>query len=392
MRDSDLLSVGRVALVHDFLLDVRGAERVFEAICDTWPDADVFTAVYDEHGTEGRFAHRRIHTSFLQRARPTARTFRALLPLYPYAVEAFDLREYDLVVSSASAWAHGVIVDEQAVHICYCHNPFRYAWNAREPTLAEHGPFMRAGLRVLFNRWRQWDWIAAQRVDRYIANSDTTRRRIKRYYGRDATVLHPPIDLDRFASDGPVGDYYLVVSELMPHKRISVAVDAFNRLRQPLVVVGDGPDARRLRRMAGPTVRFEGRVPDGRVAELMRSCRALVVTATEEFGIAAVEAQAAGRPVVALADGGARETVRDGETGMLYAPDDPGALAAAVSGFEPLGVDPEVCVSNATRFGTDRFRDGLADVVSATVAEAPAPHRARRRAAPRRPPRLLVRA
>jgi glycosyltransferase involved in cell wall biosynthesis len=391
MRDSDSIGSRRVALVHDFLLDVRGAERVFEAICRVWPDADVFTAVYDEAGTEGRFAHRRIHTSFLQRARPTAGTFRALLPLYPYAVEAFDLREYDLVISSSSAWAHGVIVDEQAVHVCYCHNPFRYAWNAREGTLADHGPVMRAGLRVLFNRWRQWDWIAAQRVDRYAANSETTQRRIKRYYGRDATVLHPPIDLARFAPGKPVGDYHLVVSELMPHKRINVAIDAFNRLRRPLVVVGDGPDARRLRRMAGPTIRFEGRVPDARVAELLESCRALVVTATEEFGIAAVEAQAAGRPVVALAEGGARETVQDGETGILYSPDDPGALASAIAGFDALAVDSEACVANAARFGTDRFRDGLRGVVDETVASAPAPHRARRRAAPRRPPRLLVR-
>jgi glycosyltransferase involved in cell wall biosynthesis len=381
----------RVALVHDFLLDVRGAERVFEAICGVWPEADVFTAVYDEHGTEGRFAHRNIHTSFLQHARPTARTFRALLPLYPYAVEAFDLREYDLVISSASAWAHGVIVDEQAVHICYCHNPFRYAWNAREGTLADHGPLVRAGLRVLFNRWRQWDWIAAQRVDRYVANSETTRRRIKRYYGRDSTVLHPPVDLGRFAPGKPPDDYHLVVSELMSHKRINVAIDAFNRLRRPLVVVGDGPDARRLRRMAGPTIRFEGRVPDARVAELLETCRALVVTATEEFGIAAVEAQAAGRPVIALAQGGARETVQDGETGILYSPDDAGVLASAVAGFDSLAVNSEACVANAERFATNRFRDGLRGVVDETVASAPAPHRARRRPAPRRPPRLLVR-
>ncbi len=383
-------AVGRVALVHDFLLDLRGAERVFEVIAGQFPQADIFTAVYDEEGTEGRFVDRRIHTSFLQRLRPTARTFRALLPLYPLAVESFDLRGYDLVLSSASAWAHGVIADEHAVHLCYCHNPFRYAWNAREEGLAERGPLTRAALRVLFNRWRQWDWIAAQRVDRYITNSDTTRRRIQRYYRRDATVLHPPVDLDRFASGGPVGDYYLIVSELMPHKRINVAVDAFNRLRQRLVVVGDGPDARRLRRMAGPTIRFEGRVPDGRVAELMRCCRALVVTATEEFGIAAVEAQAAGRPVVAPAHGGARETVQEGETGVLYAPDDAGALAAAVAGFEPLDVDPEVCVSNAARFGVDRFREELGDIVAEAVASAPAPTRARRRSAPRRPPRLLV--
>jgi glycosyltransferase involved in cell wall biosynthesis len=368
MRDSDRTGRNRVALVHDFLLDVRGAERVFEAICNVWPDADVFTAVYDEEGTEGRFAHRRIHTSFLQRLRPTARTFRALLPLYPYAVEAFDLREYDLVISSASAWAHGVIVDEQAVHVCYCHNPFRYAWNAREGTLAEHGPLTRAGLRVLFNRWRQWDWIAAQRVDRYLANSETTRRRIKRYYGRDATVLHPPIDLGRFAPGKSVGDYHLVVSELMPHKRINVAIDAFNRLQRPLVVVGDGPDARRLRRMAGPTIRFEGRVDDLRVASLLARCRALVVTATEEFGIAAIEAQAAGRPVIAAAAGGALETVLDGETGTLARLDDVDSFRRAIEALDARDFDPARAVANAQRFSVEAFRARLSEQVGRALA------------------------
>ncbi|MDX6669147.1 MAG: hypothetical protein QOK04_2527, partial [Solirubrobacteraceae bacterium] len=291
--------------MHDFLLDLRGAERVFAAICDLWPDADLFTAVYDERGTDGRFAGRRMHTSFLQATRPTARSFRAFLPLYPYAVESFDLRAYDLVISSSSAWSHGVIVDEDAVHVCYCHNPFRYAWNERDATLAGRPPVLRAALRVIFNRWRQWDWIAAQRVDAYIANSETTRRRIKRYYGRDAALLHPPVEISRFSAAGPIGDYFLIVSELMPHKRIEVAIATFNRLGLPLVLVGDGPDARRLRRLAGPTIRFEGRVPDARVEELLGGCRALVVTATEEFGIAAVEAQAAGRPVIAPAEGGA---------------------------------------------------------------------------------------
>ena len=166
----------RVALVHDFLLDLRGAERVFAAICDAWPEADVFTAVYDERGTEGRFAARHPHTSFLQRVRPTARTFRPLLPLYPHAIESFDLRGYDTVVSSSSAWAHGVLVDPGAVHVCYCHNPFRYAWNEREATLRARHPLVRPALRVLLNRWRQWDWIAAQRVDRYVANSRSPRR------------------------------------------------------------------------------------------------------------------------------------------------------------------------------------------------------------------------
>src|SRR5262245_4497609 len=230
----------RVALVHDFLLDLRGAERVFAAICDAWPDADVYTAVYDEKGTEGRFAARHPRTSFLQNLRPTARTFRPLLPLYPYAIESLDLRGYDIVISSSSAWAHGVLVDPGAVHVCYCHNPFRYAWSEREATLAARPAPLRAPLGVLLSRWRQWDWIAPQRVERSATNSRVTAARVQRYFGRRADVLHPPVELERFAP-GPVGDHYLALAELMAHKRLDVAVEAFNRLRRPLIVVGDGP-------------------------------------------------------------------------------------------------------------------------------------------------------
>src|SRR3954464_12245976 len=188
----------RVALVHDFLLDLRGAERVFLVLADMFPEADIFTAVYDEAGTEGRFAHRNVHTTFLQKLKPNATSFRRLLPLYPYAMEALDLSGYDLVLSSSSAWAHGILPSPDAVHVCYCHNPFRYAWNAREATLQRRGPLGRAALGVVFQRWRQWDYIAAQRVDRYVANSETTRRRIDRYFQRDAAVLHPPVETDRF--------------------------------------------------------------------------------------------------------------------------------------------------------------------------------------------------
>jgi glycosyltransferase involved in cell wall biosynthesis len=368
----------RVALVHDFLLDVRGAERVFLALCDAFPEADLFTAVYDESGTERRFSDRNVTTSFLQRIRPDARTFRALLPLYPYAMEALDLSGYDLVISSSSAWAHGVIPDADAVHICYCHNPFRYAWNAREATLAKYDPLRRAVLGFVFQRWRQWDWIAAQRVDLYAANSETTRKRVKRYFGRDASVLYPPVETERF-SRGPVGDDYVVLSELMPHKRIDLAIEAFNELELPLTVVGNGPDARRLRRLAGPTVRFTGRVTDVEAASLMSSAKALVVTATEEFGIAAVEAQAAGRPVIALREGGVRETVVEGETGVFFDRPEPAALAAAVRGFDPLAVDPEACVANAARFDVGHFRHGLGALVDrALEAERPPRPRPRR--------------
>ena len=370
----------QVALVHDFLLDVRGAERVFLALCDLFPQADLFTAVYDEHGTEGRFAARRPTTSFLQRVHPDSRTFRALLPLYPYAMEALDLRGYDLVISSSSAWAHGVIADADAVHVCYCHNPFRYAWNAREATLAKYDPLRRAALGVVFQRGRQWDWIAAQRVDLYAANSETTRKRVKRYFGREATVLYPPVETERFAP-GPVGDDFVVLSELMPHKRIDLAIAAFNELRLPLTVIGNGPDARRLRRMAGPTIRFTGRVSDAEAAALLSSARALVVTATEEFGIAAVEAQAAGRPVIALREGGVRETVVEGETGVFFERPEPAALAAAVRGFEPAAFDPRACVATARRFDVDHFRHGLRALVDQAVESErpprPRPRRAR---------------
>jgi glycosyltransferase involved in cell wall biosynthesis len=363
---------GRVALVHDFLIDLRGAERAFAAICDAWPEADVFTAIYDERGTEGRFASRRPRTSFLQRVRPTSRTFRPLLPLYPHAIESFDLRGYDTVISSSSAWAHGVLVDPEATHVCYCYNPFRYAWSEREATLRARNPLTRPLLRLLLNRWRQWDWIAAQRVDRYVAISRLTATRIRRYFGRESTVLHPPVEIGRFRP-APVGEHYMVLGELMAHKRVDVAVRAFNALRLPLLVVGDGPELRRLRRLAGPTVRFTGRVSDERVAELLPRARALVVTATEEFGIAAVEALAAGRPVIAVGQGGVRESVVEGETGTFFELSDPQALADAVRRFDPLAIDPRACRAAAERFGPERFRVELKRIVAETVHAERAP-------------------
>src|SRR6478735_2265384 len=374
----------RVALVHDFLVDVRGAERVFLAVCDLFGEADLFTAVYDEEGTEGRFAHRTVHTSYLQRLRPNARTFRALLPLYPAAMESLDLRGYDLVISSSSAWAHGVIPDEDAVHVCYCHNPFRYAWNARQETLSARGPLGRAALGAVFQRWRQWDWIAAQRVDAYVANSQTTKRRVARYFGREATVLHPPVDVERFTPATP-GEAYVVLSELMAHKRIEVAVGAFNELCLPLVVVGNGPDARRLHRLAGPTISFAGRVSDAEAARILARSRALVVTATEEFGIAAVEAQAAGRPVIALREGGVRETVVEGVTGVFFEKPEPASLVDAVRAFDPLAVDPQACVDNAARFDVSHFRHGLRALVDRALEEE-RPTRPR----PRRPRGLAL--
>src|SRR4051794_24391186 len=206
----------RVALVHDFLVDVRGGERVFAVLSEMYPDADIFTGIYDRGGTEGTFDHRSVTPTYLQRLRPNARTFRALLPLYPRAIEALDLSGYDLVISSSSAWAHGVRPDPGAVHVCYCHNPFRYAWDERRGALDARNPLSRMVLARILDRWQTWDRAAARRVDRYIANSDVTRRRVAEHFGRDADVVYPPVQVDRF-SPGPVGEHYVVLSELMRH-------------------------------------------------------------------------------------------------------------------------------------------------------------------------------
>ena len=266
-----------------------------------------------------------------------------------------------------------MLVDPGAVHVCYCHNPFRYAWNEREATLSARNFLTRAPLRALLSRWRQWDWIAAQRVDAYVANSAITAARIRRYFGRESTVLHPPVELARF-SPGPVGAHYLVLAELMAHKRIDVAVRAFNALGLPLVVVGDGPESRRLRRLAGPTVRLTGRLSDDEVADLLRTSQALIVTAEEEFGIAAVESLASGRPVIALRSGGVLETVTAGRTGAFYDDaDDPQALAAVVRAFDPGAVDPADCVAAARRFGVERFQERLRAIVDETVRQGTHP-------------------
>ena len=386
-RTAPTLGETRVALVHDFLLDVRGGERVFLELCAMWPEADVFTAVYDEAGTEGRFAGRRVHSSFLQRLRLSASNFRAFLPLYPAAIESFDLSGYELVISSSSAWAHAVLCDERSVHVSYCHNPFRYAWSDRDRTLANRDPVTRWFLRSTLSRWRQWDWIAAQRTDRYVANSKTTQARIRSYFGRDAEIVHPPVDTARFRP-GAVGAHYLVVSELMAHKQIDVAIRAFNRLRLPLVVVGDGPHYKRLSRLAGPSVTFAGRLSDEDVAALMASCRALVVTSVEEFGIAAVECQASGRPVIARRGGGALETIVEGVTGAFFK-GGPAELATTILSFDDENIDPEACIRNARRFDSRTFRKRMQQEIAAARThhgQTQHPSHATRRAA-RRPHR-----
>jgi glycosyltransferase involved in cell wall biosynthesis len=251
--------------------------------------------------------------------------------------------------------------------VSYCHNPFRYAWNDRDRTLSRRrDPLSRAFLRGLFRRWRQWDWIAAQRTDRYVANSRTTQARIGAYFGRESAIVHPPVDVARF-SPGPVGSHYAIVSELMPHKEIDVAIEAFNQLRLPFIVIGDGPDYRRLRRLAGPSIQFAGRLADREVASVLSGARALIMTAIEEFGIVSVEAQASGRPVIARRGGGAMETIVEGVTGSFWS-GGPAELASAVLTFDDTAVDPQTCTGNAARFAAGVFRRRMLAEVEAACA------------------------
>ncbi len=355
-------SLQRITLVHDYLLVMRGAERTFAAIADLYCQAPIFTLLYDEQGTNGRFAGRSITTSPLQRLGVGQSTFRRLLPLYPWAVARLKLPESDVVLTSSSAFAHGVRVPEDAVHICYCHAPFRYAWYEEARALAEARAPLRPPLRAQLRRMRRWDLAASRRVDAYIANSELTRERIKRYYGRDAPVVHPPVETQRFAPGTP-GDSLLVVSEIVRHKRVQVALEAARRARAPIRVVGSGPDFTALRE-AYPEAEFLGRASDEELVELYASARAVVMPSLEEFGITAVEAQASGRPVIAPAAGGALETVLDGQTGRLAMLDDVESFARAIEGLDKLDFDPARAVANAERFSVAAFRRRLATHVT----------------------------
>jgi glycosyltransferase involved in cell wall biosynthesis len=359
------------AVAHDYLLVMRGAERTFAEIAAIWPAAPILTLLHDEAGTGGAFAGRSITTSRLQRLVPTQRNFRRLLPLFPLAVRDLRADDVPVLVSSSSAFAHGIPVPEGVPHVCYCHSPFRYVWHERQTALAEAPRALRPAMAPLLAGLRRWDVHASRGVTRYIANSAITQERIGEFYGRDSVIVHPPVDVDRFrAANGhhEPEDWYLTVSEVVRHKRIHVALEAARMAGRRLRVVGTGPDLERLQRAYAGTAEFLGRVDDAELTELYARARALIVPNVEEFGIAAVEAQAAGRPVLAADGGGARETVIEGETGHRVAIDDVNALAEAMADADLDRLDPERMRSNAQRFSREAFRERIRAVVDDVIA------------------------
>jgi glycosyltransferase involved in cell wall biosynthesis len=360
------------ALIHDYLLVLRGAERTFAAMADVWPQSTLFTLLYDEAGTGRAFAHRDVHTSPLQRLRVRQHGFRRMLPLFPWGIEAIEVGEVDTVVSSSSAFAHGVRKPIGVKHICYCHSPFRYAWHERSSELVVAPKGVRMLQRIALDRIRAWDEVAARRVDQYIANSQITRERLNEFYGRDAPVIHPPVDCKRFTVVEPE-DWFLVVGEVVRHKRTEHALQAARRAGVRIKVVGDGPELPRLAAEYRHDAEFLGRVGDTELARLYARARALIVPNVEEFGIAAVESQAAGRPVVGLRRGGTAETVVDGQTGVLLDTQDTEQLAEVLRDVDFDAFDPTSLVEHASSFERSRFQARLKAEVERVVANgAPA--------------------
>ena len=368
----------RVALAHDWLTGMRGGEKVLDVLCELYPEAELFTLLHDRGSVAPRIEARRIHTSFVQRLPLASTKYRWYLPLFPAAIEQFDLDGFDLVISSSHCAAKAVIPRGGARHISYCHSPMRYAWDQFDayfgPTRV--GPFANRWVyRPILAQLARWDAATTHRVDRFVANSRYVAGRIRRYYNREATTVYPPADTAFFHPDATHSEsHFLIVSALVPYKRIELAMAACDRVGAPLRIIGDGPGRADLERRASARVEFMGRASDEQIRDEYRRAAALLLPGEEDFGIVPVEAQACGRPVVALGRGGALETVIDGETGVVVPDATVDAFAAGLERFGGLRFDPMHARANAERFSRAHHMDGMRAVIAETLA-APPGHR-----------------
>lgn len=364
----DGLDPRRIALVHDWLITDRGGERVLEVLCGLFPEATLFT-LFRVPGTQAPGIERMsIRESWIGQMPLVRKYYRYYLPFFPRAVEALDLSGFDLVISSSHCAAKGVRPATGSRHICYCHTPMRYAYELFDEYFPKKrmGGMMNLAARAMMARVRRWDIRSSSRVDRFIANSRNTAARIQRHYGRDSEVLYPPVDTEYFTPAGePTGDYFLTVSALVPYKRLDRAIEAAAIAGVEYRIVGDGPERRALESRARANVRLLGSVSREQIRELYRGCRAFILPGEEDAGIAPLEAQACGRPVIALARGGALETVVDGRTGVLFNGDDPAALAAAIDKTRALEFNSAAIREHSLRFSRETFELGLRSLISA---------------------------
>ena len=378
----------RVALVHDWLTGMRGGEKVLDALCEMFPAAPLYTLVRVPGSVSARIEARPIHTSFVQHLPRPASFYRHYLPLYPLAVELWDFSSYDLVISSSHCAVKSVKVPQRTVHVCYCHSPMRYAWDQFEAYFgpAQIGELKSRLMRPIMREMARWDRLTASRVDRFLANSQYVAGRIGRYYNRRSAVVHPPVDTDFYTPESRSSSAgFLIVSALVPYKRLDVAIEACRRVNVPLTIIGTGPEEARLRAQAGPDVRFLGWLRDEEIRTHYRSAAATLLPGTEDFGIVPVESQACGTPVVALDDGGARETVIDGKTGILVPEPTAEAFASALNRALDSSFDLAAARANAVRFSKQQFMASIRTALDEAIAEKSAGGRAHA-AAPNGPP------
>lgn len=360
----------KVAVVHEWLTVYGGSERVLEDILSLYPDATLYALVYDKDRMPERFRNYHIVTTKMQHWFRATKWYKKYLAFMPAAYEALDLTEYDLVISSSTCCAKGVLTGVDTPHICYCHTPTRYEWDMYYEYYRNASPLTRLFMPGMIRKLRLWDYAAAQRVDYFVSNSDYIARRIRKYYRRDAKTIHPGVRMYRGPIQEP-DDFYLVLSRFVPYKRVDLAVEACTKLGKRLVVIGGGEEEKRLRRLAGPTVEFKGFLNDREVAEILPHAKAFLFPGVEDFGITPVEAQTCGVPVIAYAAGGALETVEDGRTGLFFHEQEVDALCEAIGKFEREGValSRAEIHENAEKFSQERFRREFRAYVDACMAD-----------------------
>lgn len=358
----------KIAIIHDYLNQYGGAERVVEALHELFPQAPIFTSIFRPEKLPPLFSAMDVRPSFMQRLPLLDRHFKKYLLLYPSAMERFDLRGYDVLLSSSSAFAKGITVPKGACHICYCYSPMRFVWDSESYLAREKlGPFYKMILPAALSYLKRWDLTTADRVHRFIGISKHICDKIERIYRRRADLIYPPVDLSRFSISGKSEDYFLIVSRLNAYKRIDLVVEAFNRLGLPLVIIGSGPHEPVLRREAKKNIRFLGRVSEEVLAEYLGSCRAFLFPGEEDFGIAPVEAMASGRPVIAYGRGGALETISEGVTGLFFREQTVEALIDAIRRFEERAFDPRTLRAHAEQFDKRIFKEKIQSYLTEKV-------------------------
>ncbi len=361
----------KVALLHDYLNQAGGAERVLLALSELFPEAPIYTLIHDKKRLSG-FENKDIRTSFLQKMPLASSKIRWYLPLMPTAVEQLDLSEYDVVISSSSALIKGVITHPHTLHICYCYTPTRYLWSDTHQYHKDikEGKLVKHILPMYLSKLRQWDHSAAQRVDHFVAQSDFIAKRIKNYYNRDSsTIIHPPTDTENFYISSEIGNYYLLISRLKPYKKVDLAIKAFNKLNIPLKIIGIGEDEKRLKKLAKDHIEFLGAVPEEEKRKLLSQCIGLIHPQEEDYGLTPIEAMASGRPVIAYNAGGAKETVIDGQTGQLFKEQSWEALIDTIIKFKPDKYIPQETKAHAENFNSQKFYQQIKEFVETSYQD-----------------------